>query len=450
MAGAWEIRSRRVVTPEGERAATVRVREGRIESVVGWDDAAPDVVLDAGTDVLLPGLVDSHVHVNEPGRTEWEGFHTATRAAAAGGITTIVDMPLNSIPVTTTAGALAVKRKAAFGQCHVDCLFWGGVVPGNMEELEPLIDAGAVGFKAFLVHSGIDDFPAASEADLRAALPILARRNVPLLVHAELDPATPAPGGDPRRYRTWLDSRPPSWENEAIALLVRLAREHDARIHVVHLSSAEAVPVLARARRQGLPISAETCPHYLTFDAETIEDGRTEYKCAPPIREHANRETLWAALQAEVIDLVVSDHSPCTPALKQQDRGDFVGAWGGIASVQLALPAVWTEARRRGVDLPTVARWMSAAPAHLASVGHRKGRIAPGWDADLVVFDPDATFLVEPAALHHRHALTPYAGRTLHGRVLKTFLRGALVYDRGAFADSAHGQLIEGRTHGFH
>lgn len=437
------LRARRVILPEGERDAVVLVRAGRIHAVVA-NDAVPQgtPIEDLGELVLMPGLVDSHVHVNEPGRAEWEGFGSATRAAAAGGVTTLVDMPLNSSPVTTTCDALERKREAAHGRGRVDCAFWGGLVPGNAGEIGRLLGAGARGVKAFLVHSGIDDFPAATEADLRAALPVLAEHGKPLLVHAELATQPAEPHGDPRRYSTWLRSRPPSWEREAVALLLRLCRELRSPIHVVHLSAASAAGLLAEARREGLPLSAETCPHYLALAAEEVEDGRTEFKCAPPVRERANRDALWDALLDGTIGLVVSDHSPCLPELKRAESGDFIAAWGGIASLQLALPVVWTEARRRGVGLERVASWMAEAPARLAGFGASKGRIAAGCDADLVAFDPEATFEVEAAAIHHRHKLTPYRGRTLRGVVRKTWLRGRPVFEDGSFEGAPAGALL--------
>jgi len=444
------VRSRRTVTPEGVRPAAVQVRDGIIRAVGAWDDVPGDARLaDAGDAVLMPGLVDSHVHVNEPGRTEWEGFETATRAAAAGGITTIGDMPLNSIPVTTTEAALAAKARAAAGRAHVDYTLWGGVVPGNARDLDAMLDAGVPGFKCFLVHSGIDEFPNATEADLRVALPILARRGAPLLVHAELPGpieeaarAAAAAGADPRRYESWLRARPHEAEDEAVALVLALAEELGARVHVVHLSSAEALGLLGAARARGVAATVETCPHYLTFAAEEIPDGRTDFKCAPPIREAANRERLWAGVAAGAIDLVVSDHSPCPAGMKELARGDFHEAWGGISSVQLALPAVWTGARARGRGLEELARWMCAAPAQLCGLSARKGALAPGLDADLVVWDPEASFTVDPAALRHRHAITPYGGRTLFGVVQQTYLRGELVFDRGRLAGPARGARV--------
>jgi allantoinase len=344
--------------------------------------------------------------------------------------------------VTTTRAALLRKRDVAAGQGRIDCAFWGGLVPGNVGELGRLLDAGARGVKAFLCHSGIDDVPAAGEAELRAALPILAERGKPLLVHAELATDGAPPAGDPRRYATYLESRPPSWEREAVALLLRLCRELRAPVHVVHLSAAAAVPLVAEARREGLPLTAETCPHYLALAAEEVADGHTEFKCAPPVRERRNQDALWDALLGGTLDLVVSDHSPCPPVLKQAERGDFMAAWGGIASLQLALPVVWTEARRRGVGLERLVGWMAEAPARLAGLAERKGRIAPGYDADLVAFDPDATFEVAAAAIEHRHKLTPYLGRRLHGIVRQTWVRGRRVFSAGSFEGSPRGAML--------
>lgn len=439
------LRSRRVITPGGERDAAVLVRGEQIAGVVAAD-AVPrgTPVEDVGDAAILPGLVDSHVHVNEPGRTDWEGFASATRAAAAGGVTTIVDMPLNSSPVTTTRDALLRKRDAAASQAYVDCAFWGGLVPGNLRELGALLDGGAGGVKAFLCHSGIDEFPAAGEAELRRALPILAERGKPLLVHAELATDERPPQGDPRRYATYLESRPPSWEREAVALLLRLCRELRAPVHVVHLSAAAALPLVVEARREGLPLTAETCPHYLALAAEEVRDGRTEWKCAPPVRERSNQDALWAALADGTLGLVVSDHSPCPPLLKEPERGDFMAAWGGIASLQLSLPVVWSGARARGIALGRLASWMAEAPARLAGLDGRKGRIEPGYDADLVVFDPDASFEVEAGGLLHRHKLTPYLGRRLDGVVRQTWLRGRRVFSGGAFEGPPRGALLRG------
>ena len=492
------VRSHRIVLPEGERSAALHIADGVIQRIVEYesDDPTGARVFNVPDLVVSPGLVDTHVHVNEPGRTEWEGFDTATRAAAAGGVTALVDMPLNSIPATTCVTALQAKINAARAQCHVDVGFWGGVVPGNTADLEPLIDAGVRGFKCFLVPSGVDEFPAVTEDDLRTALPILARRNVPLLVHAEI--ATNAdPQSNPQssfrnpQYALYLASRPASMELDAVRLLIRLAEEFRTRIHVAHVSSVEGVEAIAAAKAAWVPITAETCPHYLTFAADEIPDGATEFKCAPPIREASHRQALWDGLASGALDLIATDHSPSPPALKTP--GDFSKAWGGIASLELSLPAVWTaymQAVSRGVPpslaqrqssdasngdvsagegrarrtatagtkradpvpaltgdaqsaaLVDLARWMSAAPAALAGISDRKGRIAEGLDADVVAWDPDAEFCVDPAWLKQRHKLTPYAGRWLFGSVLTTFVRGERVWDKNRLARAYGGQLL--------
>ncbi|MFC6088633.1 allantoinase AllB [Saccharothrix lopnurensis] len=416
------LRAARVITPDGERAADVGVAGGRVVAVADRLDAATVVEL-APDEVLLPGLVDTHVHVNDPGRAEWEGFATATRAAAAGGVTTIVDMPLNSLPPTTTPAALAVKRAAALGRVHVDVGFWGGIVPDNADDLVALHEAGAFGFKCFLVHSGVDEFPHVSTDELRRALDRLAPLGALTVVHAE-DPheiTEPGPG-----YRAFLDSRPHRAEARAVDSVVELAARTGARLHVLHVSSGQALDRVREAKGRGLAVTAETCPHYLTFVAEEIADGATEFKCCPPIRDAANREQLWRALGEGLVDLVVTDHSPCTPELK---RGDFASAWGGVASLQLGLPAVWTQARRRGHGLTDVVRWMATNPADLVGLT-AKGRIAPGADADFAVFAPDEAFVVDRAALHHRNPVTPYHGRPLSGVVRRTWLRGQPVDDR--------------------
>jgi allantoinase len=428
------IRGTRVVTPTGVRAATIVVRQGRIAAITGLGERLSGVpIVDAGDHIVIPGLVDTHVHINEPGRTEWEGFDSATRAAAAGGVTTVVDMPLNSIPAVTDAPALEEKIRAATGQCHVDVGFWGGAVPGNAGDLEDLAEAGVLGFKCFLSPSGVDEFPHVSEADLRPALPIISRLALPLLVHAELPARLHAFEGGSRVYRTWLASRPPEAEQAAIDLLIRLAREYRARIHVVHLASADALSAIAEARAEGLGITVETCPHYLTFAAEDIADGATAFKCAPPIRERSHRERLWNALRNRALDLVASDHSPAPASLKHLEDGDFVKAWGGVASLQVGLAAVWTGAGARGIPFETVVHAMAGAPARLAALEARKGAIAVGRDADLVIWDPDTEVTVDAAALYHRHPVTPYHGMRLRGRVVTTYLRGEVVFDRGGF-----------------
>lgn len=431
------VRGRRVVLPDGIRPATVRVDNGVIASIDGHDVDSEDAnVVDAGDHVVMPGVVDTHVHVNEPGRTDWEGFETATRAAAAGGVTTIVDMPLNSNPATTTVDALREKVTTARGKCSVDVGFWGGVVPGNEAELESLLDAGVLGFKAFLVPSGVPEFEAIGNEELGRAMEILARRDAVLLVHAEDGPSlTTIEGRSWQPYSEYLTSRPPKCEERAIARLIDLSRATGCRVHVVHLASGTALGAIRDAKLSGVPLTVETCPHYLTFAAEEIGDGDTACKCAPPIRKTDDRDALWAGLAEGTIDLVASDHSPCPPDLKQIASGNFVAAWGGIASLQLSLAAVWTVARGRGFDVDHIAKWMCDRPARLAGLESRKGAIAVGRDGDLVIWDFDQAFEVDAEKLHHRHTLTPYQDRTLYGVVEQTFLRGQLVYDRGTFAD---------------
>jgi allantoinase len=443
------VRGKRVVTPEGERSAAIHVRAGVIAAVSGFDEIVSGATVhEAGDFVVMAGVVDTHVHINEPGRTDWEGFSSATRAAAAGGVTTLIEMPLNSVPETTTASALREKLAAAAGKLWVDAGFWGGVVPGNSEELQALWDAGVFGFKCFLVPSGVDEFAHVTETDLRLALPKLAASGAPLLAHAELpEPIEKAVANlgksvSPRKYGTWLAARPRAAENEAVALLVRLGREFGARIHVVHASSADLLGLLRRAKDAGDPVTAETCPHYLTFAAEEIADGATEFKCAPPIRERENREKLWQGLRDGTLDFIATDHSPCPPAMKLLDEGDFLRAWGGIASLQLSLPAVWTEARARGYAVTHLAKWLCEGPARLAGLAGRKGSIALGCDADFVIWDAEAKFRVEAAQLQHRHKVTPYAGRELCGRVETTFLRGRKIFERGEFSAGLVGHVL--------
>ena len=439
------IASERAVLPGGVRAATVFVRNGRIAAVAGYRDRPAGVrIVDVGDRVLLPGLVDTHVHINEPGRTDWEGFDTGTRAAAAAGVTTIVDMPLNSIPATTTVEGFDAKAAAARGRCHVDVGFWGGVVPGNTGSLGPLAGRGVLGYKCFMTPSGVDEFEHVSEADLRTAAPVVAGLGLPLLAHAEW-PALLAgveSSADPRSHATWLATRPPESEQAAIALLVELAREYRVHVHVVHLAAAGALDALRAARSEGLSVTVETCPHYLTFCADEIADGATAFKCAPPIRGRDNREALWDALGRGDIDLVATDHSPAPSALKGIDDGDFIRAWGGIASLQLGLPVTWTGAASRGYPLEHVARWLAAAPAKLAGLSARKGAIEAGRDADFVVFDPDATFAVDASRLLHRHPITPYEGMRLRGVVEQTILRGETVCRDGRVLPATLGELL--------
>jgi allantoinase len=442
---AWALRSTRIVQDDTLVSGHVLIGgDGRIEGVAPH---APEqyTLVDVGTLVVSPGLVDCHVHVNEPGRTDWEGYETATRAAAAGGVTSLVDMPLNCIPVTTTADAFAQKLAACRDKCFVDVGFWGGVIPGNARELPALAKAGVLGCKAFMVHSGIDEFPNATRDDLRQAMPLLRAARIPLLAHAELDLGAQVSERDPRVYRGYLESRPTAWEDAAIEQLIELARETGCHVHVVHLSAATSIPALRAAKAEGLPISVETCPHYLCLEAEAIPDGATQYKCAPPIRDHENREALWRGLQEGVIDFVITDHSPCTPQLKQFERGHFHDAWGGIASLQLGLPTLWTHARERGATITQLARWTSENPARFAGLSARKGKIAKSYDADLVVWDPDAAFQVRAETLFFKHRVSPYLGMQLRGVVQRTFLRGREVFDGTRHLGTPSGRMLLGR-----
>ncbi|MEV1045577.1 allantoinase AllB [Streptomyces sp. NPDC049916] len=435
------LRSTRVVTPEGIRPAAVAVAGGSIDAVLPYDAGVPAGARleDVGDDVVLPGLVDTHVHVNDPGRSEWEGFYTATRAAAAGGITTLLDMPLNSLPPTTTVENLRVKQAVAAPKAHVDTGFWGGAVPTNVGDLRPLYEAGVFGFKCFLSPSGVEEFPELDQEQLAGAMAEITGFGGLLIVHAE-DPGHLA--GAPQRpgpaYADFLASRPRAAENAAIEGLIAQAKRLDARVHVLHLSSGDALPLIAAARREGVRVSVESCPHFLTLTAEEVPDGATEFKCCPPIREAANQDALWAGLADGTIDCVVSDHSPCTTDLK---TSDFASAWGGISSLQLGLPAMWSEARRRGHTLEDIARWMSAAPAELAGL-RRKGAIEAGRDADFAVLAPEAVFTVDPAELFHRNQVTAYAGRTLHGVVRSTWLRGVRIAADGVLTEPT-GHLLE-------
>ncbi|HWB41579.1 MAG TPA: allantoinase AllB [Gemmatimonadales bacterium] len=440
------VRGSRVATPAGIRPAAIHISGGTITRVAPFDDVPRGVdPIDAGDALVFPGLVDTHVHVNEPGRTDWEGFATATRAAAAGGVTTLLDMPLNSIPPTTSVPALEAKRAAARGKCAVDVGFLGGLVPGGAGEIPGLHQAGVFGLKCFLCPSGVDEFPPVSVADLTASTPALAEANVLLMVHAE-SPAALQPGAaasrDPRSHATWLATRPAAAETEAVRFLIELARSSGIRVHVVHVSSAATLELIAPARAAGVRITSETCPHYLGFAAEEIPDGATEYKCAPPVRGTAEREALWTALEQGRLDAVVSDHSPAPPESKRRAEGDFLRAWGGIASLQLRLPAVWTGARARGHAPGRVVEWLCSGPARLAGLEGRKGVIAPGADADLVLWRPEAEFVVEESHLRHRHTLTPWLGRRLAGVVEATYLRGEPVYARGAPDGPPRGRLL--------
>ncbi|MDQ3870039.1 MAG: allantoinase AllB [Chloroflexota bacterium] len=434
------LRAPRVITAAGEVARCIGVSGGTVTTIEPLaSELEGEQVVELGNDVvLLPGLVDTHVHVNEPGRSQWEGFATATRAAAAGGVTTILDMPLNSIPPTTDVAALEIKRKVAEPQAYVDVGFWGGAIPGNLGELRGLHDAGVFGFKCFLLHSGVPEFPHLSPAELEEYLAMLRTFGALMIVHAENDVAIErAPSAHGETYSAFLKSRPRGAENVAIAQVIEAARYTGARVHILHLSSSDALPMLRSARRDGVRITAETCPHYLVFTAEEVIDGATQYKCCPPIREAENRELLWRGLADGLLDCVVSDHSPCTVDLKRLDTGDFGVAWGGISSLQVGLPAVWTEARRRGHTLCDVVRWMAERPAQLVGL-QQKGQVALGYHADFVVFAPDDALVVDPAKLHHKNPVTPYAGRLLTGVVRATWLRGSEVLDE----EAPRGQLL--------
>lgn len=451
--------SRRVVLPDGVRPAAVLVdtASGLITRIAEQDAFGPvDAIHDCGDHAILPGLIDPHVHINEPGRTEWEGFETATRAAAAGGITTVVDMPLNCLPPTTTVAGLEAKRAAAAGKCMVDWRPWGGAENGNQTQLEALAEAGVPGFKCFLVYPGCDGLGLLDQENLRATMPILARLGLPLLVHAELpgpiDAAAEALAGkDFRRYENYLASRPDEAELAAIRLLLDLCRDYRTPIHIVHLATALALPMISAAKAEGLPITVETCPHYLYFAAEEIPDGATQYKCAPPIRSSANRALLLQAVADGTIDLIASDHSPCPPELKGLEAGDFAKAWGGIASLSLGAsvlntnlgaPCLVSETWDEPTRLPTLARLLSANPAKLAGLATRKGGIAEGFDADLTIFAPEEAFTVTLDDLHFRHPISPYLGERLLGRVKQTILRGHLIFDNGTFPSAPIGREV--------
>lgn len=452
--GLQIFRSERVITPNGEIPAAVHVSDGRIERVAGYDDLpAHAELIELGRIALLPGFVDSHVHVNEPGRTEWEGFATATRAGAAGGVTTLVDMPLNSIPATTTVSALEQKVEAAEPSLSVDVAFWGGVVPGNLGELTALYAAGVVGFKCFLAPSGVDEFEHVSVAEASDAMEVLAPLGAPLLIHAE-DPAvlvrSGAGSGKSRSertdYRIYEQSRPPEAELEAIRAVLSAAERTGARVHIVHVATADGLRAIRESKHRGALVSGETCPHYLWFASEEVPPGGTAWKCAPPIRGSAERRRLRDALRGGLVDMVASDHSPAPPERKEAD-GDFFTAWGGIASLQIAPLVTWTVASGEGCTLTQLSSWMSAAPATLAGMSHRKGSIAAGMDADLVAFDPDAQVRVRAEALHHRHKLTPYDGVVLRGHVQRTWLRGEMIHDDGVGSRPLRGRpLLRGRS----
>jgi allantoinase len=440
--------SKRIVTPQGTQSGALLVEAEKIRAICRPSEIPADAIVhDCGNDALLPGLVDTHVHINQPGRTEWEGFRTATLAAAAGGYTTLVDMPLNCLPETTTVAALEEKRAAARGECFVDWAAWGGAVADNQQHILPLARAGVLGFKCFLIYPGCDGFTMIDQQQLEAALPFIAESGLPLLVHAELaGPIDAARSGlqdaDWRSYATYLGSRPDQAELEAIRLMIRLCRKYRFRLHIVHLSTALALEELRAARAEGLPITIETCPHYLHFAAEEIADGTTLLKCAPPIRGKENQHQLWQGLRTGTIDMIVTDHSPCPPAMKHEDTGRFDQAWGGIASLSLALSIIHTECANRGLTLNHIARWMSNAPAALAGISHRAGALQAGREANFVIFDTGAEFTVTADRLYYRHTISPYLNETPRGTVKATYLRGEAVYREGSFAPRPFGREL--------
>ncbi len=442
----FALHSTRVVTDSGILDLTLRIKDGIISDLLpGKVNSAEFPVEELHNLVIMPGIIDSHVHVNEPGRTEWEGFETITKAAIAGGITTLVDMPLNASPVTTSAFALQEKIASTRGKLYCNCGFWGGLVPDNADVLEDLIDSGVMGIKAFLTHSGIDDFPNVTLDDLRKGMPVIARHKVPLLAHAELDEAHPgleAFEKNPSSYMAFLRSRPNSWEDKAVELMIRLCREFNCPVHIVHLSSASSLPQIRAAKAEGLPLTVETCPHYLFFCAEEIPDGSPVYKCTPPIRERANNEKLWEALKDGTIDFVVTDHSPATPELKKLDSGNLKQAWGGISSLQFTLPVVWTAARQRGFDLNDITRLMSAHVARFLGYENSKGAIRKGYDADLVVWDPDKKIKIEKSLIRYRHKITPYLNKEVFGEIRQTYVGGKKAYEQGNFVSFPLGKIL--------
>jgi allantoinase len=439
---SFAIKSTNIITPAGAVKGLIMINNGLITDVLDYNTTVDCPVEDVGSKIVMAGVIDPHVHINEPGRTDWEGFNTATKAAIAGGLTTLVDMPLNSAPVTTTAAAFDEKLAAATHQLHTNCGFWGGIVPGNTDEIEPLIKKGVLGFKAFLTHSGIDDFPNATEADLRKAMPIIAKHQLPLLVHCELTDDFKLLTQDPSSYPEYLSSRPKYWEDNAIALMIRLCEEYHCRVHIVHLSSSDSIEQIAKAKKRGLPLTVETAQHYLYFNAEDIKDGQTQFKCAPPIRKKANNDLLWNALKNGIIDFVATDHSPAPPDLKQMKSGDFTKAWGGIASLQFALPVLWTAAKEKGCTVTDIAKWLSENPAKLIGKQNTKGKIAKGYDADLVIWDANQWFTLTETMIQHKHKVTPYLNEKLYGVIEQTYIAGTKVFNEGAFTKLNQGKVI--------
>jgi len=439
------VKSKRVITPEGIKEAIIFIHGATIQQILPYNAVVDCPVNDVDDRLVMPGVIDPHVHINEPGRTSWEGFNTATKAAIAGGVTSLVDMPLNSSPVTTTVRAFDKKYIRAKQQLHANCGFWGGIIPGTINEIEPLIEKGVLGFKAFLTHSGIDEFPNVTERDLRKAMPLIARHNLPLLVHCELsDETSKFRKQQPRSYPDYLASRPRKWEDDAIALMIKLCEEFNCRTHIVHLSSSDSIQQIAEAKQRGIPLTVETAQHFLFFNAEDIKDGQTQFKCAPPIREKENNDRLWEALEAGIIDLVATDHSPAPPDFKKLQSGDFIKAWGGIASLQFALPALWTGAKKRSRSVLDITKWLCENPAKLIGKEHKKGKILPGYDADLIVWDEKKLFRVRESMIQHKHKTTPYFLKELCGVVEQTYIGGRKTYDSGVFTSLNEGKMILG------
>lgn len=438
----FAIKSTNIITTSGVVKGLILIENGTISSILNYDSLTDFPVEDVGDKIVMAGVIDPHIHINEPGRTDWEGFNTATKASISGGLTTLVDMPLNSAPVTTSVAAFNEKLTAAKDQLHTNVGFWGGVVPGNTDEIEPLIKKGVLGFKAFLTHSGIDDFPNATEDDLRKAMPIIAKYKLPLLVHCELTDDFKVKNQDPVSYPDYLASRPKYWEDDAIALIIRLCEEFDCHVHIVHLSSANSIAQIAEAKKRGLPLTVETGEHYLYFNAEDIKNGQTQFKCAPPIREKANNDLLWEALKSGIIDFVATDHSPAPPDLKEMQTGDFTKAWGGISSLQFALPVLWTAAKSRGCGVSDIAKWLSEKPAKLIGKSHTKGQIAKGYDADIIVWDAEKSFTVTEEMIQHKHKVTPYLGEKLYGVVEQTYIAGTRIFDDGTITKLNQGKVI--------
>ncbi|MDQ6903426.1 MAG: allantoinase AllB [Bacteroidota bacterium] len=448
------IHSKRVILENETTDATLFISKGIIIDIVdGTPQNYPGELIEAGNNVVMAGIIDTHVHINEPGRTEWEGFETATRAAIAGGITTLIEMPLNASPVTTTAKAFDKKVAAAQNKLYTNCGFWGGIVPGNANEIEKLIDKGVFGFKAFLTHSGIDDFPNVSEDDLRKAMPIIARHQLPLLVHCELKSELLDVSNDKKKkennntsYKNYLASRPKKSEDDAIALMIKLCEEYNCPVHIVHLSSSDSIEQISRAKQKGLPLTVETAQHYLFFNAEEILDGATQFKCAPPIRAKENNELLWRALKDGIIDFVATDHSPATPSLKEIESGNFMKAWGGIASLQFALPALWTAAKKRNCSVVDIAKWLCANPAKLIGAQNNKGTLAKGYDADIVIWSDEKAFAITEEIIRHRHKITPYLNTTLYGSTEQTYLAGMKVFDKEEIINGPLGRVLTRNT----